>query len=42
MFCGVGIELKGGSKEDHLAACEWVSMFMNDAVLGESPSHYKS
>jgi hypothetical protein len=34
--------LKGGSKEDHQAAHEWISMFLNDAVARESPSHYKS
>jgi len=25
--------LKGGSKEDRMAAREWISMFLNDAVV---------
>jgi hypothetical protein len=29
------LELKGGSKEDRIAAREWISMFLNDAVVGE-------
>ena len=28
--------LKGGSKEDRIAAREWISMFLNDAVVGDS------
>jgi len=27
--------LKGGSKEDRMAAREWISMFLNDAVVRE-------
>jgi hypothetical protein len=27
--------LKGGSKEDRQAAHEWISMFLNDAVVRE-------
>ena len=27
--------LKGGSKEDRIAAREWISMFLNDAVVRE-------
>jgi hypothetical protein len=26
-------ELRGGSAEDHLAAREWISLFMHEAVL---------
>ena len=26
-------ELRGGSKEDHSAAKEWISLFMHEAVL---------
>ena len=26
-------ELRGGSPEDHLAAREWISLFMHEAVL---------
>jgi hypothetical protein len=29
------LELKGGAKEDRLAAHEWISMFLNDAVVRE-------
>jgi hypothetical protein len=29
------LELKGGSKEDRIAAREWISMFLNDAVVRE-------
>jgi hypothetical protein len=29
------VELKGGSKEDRIAAREWISMFLNEAVGGE-------
>jgi hypothetical protein len=29
------LELEGGSKEDRIAAREWISMFLNDAVVGE-------
>jgi hypothetical protein len=29
------VVLKGGSKEDRLAAHEWISMFLNDAVVRE-------
>lgn len=36
------LELKGGSKEDRIAAREWISMILNDAVVGESSRHYKS
>ena len=28
------LELKGGSREDRLAAKEWLSMFMHEAVVG--------
>ena len=28
--------LKGGSKEDRIATREWISMFLNDAVVVES------
>jgi hypothetical protein len=27
--------LKGGSKEDRIEAREWISMFLNDAVVRE-------
>jgi hypothetical protein len=27
--------LKGGSKEDRIAAREWISMFLNEAVVRE-------
>jgi hypothetical protein len=27
--------LKGGSKEDRIAAREWISMFLNDGVVRE-------
>jgi hypothetical protein len=36
------VELKGGSKEDRLAAREWISLFWHEAVVRESPGHYKS
>ena len=29
------LELRGGSREDRLAAKEWVSLFMHDAVVKE-------
>jgi hypothetical protein len=29
------LALEGGSKEDRLAAHEWISMFLNDAVVRE-------
>ena len=29
------VELKGGSKEDRLAAHEWISLFCHEAVVGE-------
>jgi hypothetical protein len=28
------VELKGGSKEDRLAAQEWMSLFWHEGVLG--------
>jgi hypothetical protein len=28
--------LKGGSKEDRIEAREWISMFLNDAVVRET------
>ncbi len=28
--------LKGGSKEDRIAAREWISMFLSDAVVREA------
>ena len=28
--------LKGGSKEDRIAASEWILMFLSDVVVGES------
>jgi hypothetical protein len=28
-------ELKGGSKEDRLAAQEWISLFWHEAVVGD-------
>ena len=31
------LELKGGSREDRSAAKEWISMFMHEAVVKESP-----
>ena len=31
--------LRGGSKEDRIEAREWISMFLNDAVVGKSPRH---
>lgn len=27
--------LKGGAKEDRIAARQWISMFLNDAVVGD-------
>jgi hypothetical protein len=30
------VELEGGSKEDRLAAHEWISMFWHEAVVGDS------
>jgi hypothetical protein len=30
------LELKGGSREDRIEAREWVSMFLNDAVVREA------
>ena len=29
------LELKGGSKEDRTVVREWISMFLNDAVVGK-------
>jgi hypothetical protein len=29
------VELKGGTKEDRLAAQEWMSLFWHEAVVGE-------
>ena len=29
------VELKGGSKEDRLAAHEWISLFWHEAVVGD-------
>ena len=29
------VVLKGGSKEDRIAAREWISMFLSDAVVRE-------
>jgi hypothetical protein len=29
------VELKGGSKENRTEAREWISMFLNDAVVRE-------
>ena len=29
------LELRGGSKEDRIEASEWISMFLNDAVVGD-------
>jgi len=29
------VELKGGSKEDRLAAHEWISLFWHEAVIGD-------
>ena len=29
------LELKGGSKEDRTVVREWISMFLNDAVVRE-------
>ena len=29
------VELKGGSKEDRLAAQEWISLFWHEAVVGD-------
>ena len=31
-------ELRGGSKEDRLAAQEWISLFWHEAVVGEGHS----
>jgi hypothetical protein len=28
------VELRGGSKEDRLAAHEWISLFWHEAVVG--------
>ncbi len=36
------MELKGGSREERLAAHEWMSLFWHEAVVGKSPGHYKS
>jgi hypothetical protein len=36
------VVLKGGSKENRLAAHEWISSFWHEAVVRESPGHYKS
>jgi hypothetical protein len=30
-------ELRGGSKDDRLAAQEWISLFWHTAVVGEGP-----
>jgi hypothetical protein len=30
-------ELRGGSKEDRLAAQEWMSLFWHEGVVGERP-----
>jgi hypothetical protein len=30
------MELKGGSKGDRIAAYEWISLFMHEAVVGEA------
>jgi len=27
-------QLKGGSHDDRLSACEWISLFMHEAVVG--------
>ena len=35
------VELKGGSKEDRLAAHKWISLFWHEAVVREEPGHYK-
>jgi len=32
----------GGSKEDRIAAREWISLFWHEAVVGESPGHDKT
>jgi hypothetical protein len=29
------VELRGGSKEDRLAAREWISLFWHEAVVGD-------
>jgi len=29
------VELKGGSREDRLAAHEWISLFWHEAVVGD-------
>ena len=34
-YLGGKLVLKGGSKEDRLEAREWISMFLNDAVVRE-------
>jgi hypothetical protein len=34
-YLDVKLVLKGGSKEDRQAAHEWISMFLNDAVVKE-------
>jgi hypothetical protein len=34
-YLGGKLELEGGSKEDRQAADEWISMFLNDAVVRE-------
>jgi hypothetical protein len=33
--------LKGGSREDRIAAREWISLFWHEAVVRESPGHYE-
>jgi hypothetical protein len=30
------LEIRGGSKDDRLAAMEWISLFMHEAVLRRS------
>ena len=32
-YLGGELVLKGGSKEDRIAAREWISMFLDDAVV---------
>ena len=31
--CAGRLEIRGGSKDDRLAAMEWISLFMHEAIL---------
>ena len=34
-------ELRGGSKEDRLAAHEWISLFWHEAVVGDGAGQHR-